>query len=164
MAQALYHSPSASFTLAAASSTLPAYIIANTDTNHGLMLKKYRISMSGTGAASVLVQIVATGTAATAAGTSTANTAAPLQVAGRTVTAGGITIGQCNYTAARTTETYTILDEFYMTNNNTVIYDYPWGDEPDVGVGVATFGSGFGVLFTSGTPVASTVDMWVARI
>jgi hypothetical protein len=161
MAQALYHAYSASFTMSAASTTLPAFVIAQTDALHAMQLKKYRVAMAGTGGASVQVTIAATAAAA-AAGTTSAGTIT--QVAGRTVTAGGITVCGYNYTAARTTETYIIVDEFYMPNNGTVIYDYPPGDEPDTGIGVATFGSGFAAFFALGTPVAATIDMWVSRI
>jgi hypothetical protein len=69
-----------------------------------------------------------------------------------------------NYTAARTTETYTIIDEITLTNNVTVIYDYPPGDEPDCQLGIATYGTGFFCFVQAGTPVAMTVDMWVNRI
>ncbi len=161
MAQALYHAYSPSFTMAAASTTLPAMIVANTDTLHATSLKKYRIAMSGTGSASVLCQLFSTNTAATATGTSTAAT---LSQAGGRVISSGDYLTNCNYTAARTTETYIILDEFYLVNNQTVIYDYPPGDEPDCPIGVSTYGSGFGLFLASGTPVATSVDMWFTRI
>lgn len=163
MPQALYHGYSAGqFTMSAASSTLPALVIANTDTNHALMLKKYRIGMGGTGSASVTFQIAATSTSATALGTSTAGTI--VQTGGRTLANGGISIVGANYTAARTTEAYVIIDEITLVNNQTLIYDYPWGDEPDCPLGVATYGAGFAVFITAGTPVVTTVDLWVARI
>lgn len=162
MPQVLIHGYSSPFTLASASATLPAFTLANTDANCALMLKKYRIGMSGTGAASVTVQIAASNAGASAAGTSTAATSA--QVGGRAIGVLGVSVANQNYTAARTSETYTIIDEITMVNNQTVIYDYPWGDEPDCPVGVATFGAGFHVFFTAGTPVSSTVDLWVVRI
>lgn len=162
MPQVLIHGYSPQFTMAGNSTTLPAFALTNTDANSGLMLKKYRIGMAGTGAASVTVQLAVTNAAATAAGTSTAGATA--QTGGRAIGVLGVSVCQCNYTAVRTTETYTIIDEITMVNNQTVIYDYPWGDEPDCGVGVATYGSGFFAFFTAGTPVASTVDLWVARI
>jgi hypothetical protein len=162
MAQALYHGYTGSFTMAAASTTLPAFVIANTDANHALQLKKYRIGMAGTGSASVTFQLFATSTAATALGTSTAGTIT--QSAGRIMANGGITICGYNYTAARTTETYIVVDELTIVNNQTVVYDYPWGDEPDCPLGVATNGAGLGVFISSGTPVATTIDVWVSRI
>ena len=162
MAQALYHGYSTQFTLAAASTTLPAFVIANTDTNHALKLVKFRIGFAGTGSASMTFQVFATSTAATAAGTTTAATVA--QSAGRLYANGGITVCNQNYTAARTTETYVIVDTQTIVNNQTYTYDYAYGDEPDCPLGVATFGAGFGVFFSQGTPPAATVDMWVARI
>lgn len=163
MAQVLYHAYCPQFTLAASSTTLPAFFVGQTDTNHGLQLKKFRIGMAGTGGASVTYQVFASGsTAATAAGTSTAGTI--VQVAGRSITAGGITVCGYNYTAARTTETYVVVDTDTVANNGTIIYDSQPGDEPDCGVGVATFGAGFGVFLSAGTPVATTIDMWFTRI
>lgn len=160
MAQALYHAYSSFFTLSASSSTLPAFFVGNTDVNHALSLKKYRISMAGTGGASVLVQVV-TNAAASAAGTSTAGTIS--QVSGRTIANLGIAVCGYNYTVTRG-DTYAIIEEFWLANNGTIVYDYPPGDEPDCIVGVASsVGAGFGVLFTSGTPVSSSVSMWVSR-
>lgn len=161
MPQALYHGYSAPFTLAASSTTLPALAMVNTDVTCGMMLKKYRIGMGGTGAASVTVQFAVSNATATALGTSTAGTIT--QVGGRVITASNFICGT-NYTAVRTTETYTIIDEITMVNNQTVIYDYPPGDEPDYGIGVATNGAGFFIFISAGTPVSSTFDMWVNRI
>lgn len=161
MSRALYQGYSASFTMSAASTTLPAFVLANTDALHGLSLCKYRVAMGGTGGASVQVTIAQTVTGASAAGTNTGGTI--VQANGRVMAGGGITICGTNYTAARTTETYAIIDEFYMPNNGTVIYDYPPGDEPDCVLGTATYGGGFAMFFAVGTPVASTVSMWVAR-
>lgn len=161
MAQALYHGYAAPFTMAAASTTLPAFVLANTDALHALSLKKYRIAMGGTGGASVTVQIAQTVTGASAAGTNTAGTI--VQAAGRVLAGGGITICGSNYTVARTTETYAVIEQFDLANNGTVIYDYPPGDEPDCVLGTATFGGGFAVFFSAGTPVSSTVDLWVVR-
>ena len=119
MSRALYQGYSASFTMAAASTTLPAFVIANTDALHGLSLCKYRIAMGGTGGASVQVTIAQTVTGASAAGTTSAGTI--VQTNGRVMAGGGITVCGYNYTAARTTETYAIIDEFYLANNGTVV-------------------------------------------
>lgn len=163
MGRALYHGYSSQFTLAASSTTLPAFVIANTDNLHAMQLEKYRIGMAGTGSASVTFQVFATSTAATAAGTSTAATVT--QASGRIMAIGGISVCNQNYTGARTTETYIVVDEVTMVNNQTIIYDYQQsGDNPDCPLGVATFGAGFGIFLSSGTPVATTIDMWVSRI
>lgn len=162
MPQALYHAYSNQFTLASSSTTLPAFFVGNTDTNHALELVKFRIGMAGTGSASVTFQVFASNAGATGLGTSTAGTIT--QSAGRIYAAGGISVCGYNYTAARTTETYIIIDEQTIVNNQTYTYDYDFGREPDCPLGVATDASGFGIFFSAGTPVASTVNMWVARI
>lgn len=161
MSRALYHGYAAPFAMAAASTTLPALVLANTDALHGLNLCKYRIGMAGTGGASVTVQIAQTVTGASAAGTNTAGTI--VQASGRVMAGGGISIIGSNYTAARTTETYAVIEQFDMPNNGTILFDYPPGDEPDCVLGTATFGGGFAVFFSAGTPVSSTVDLWVSR-
>src|ERR1700722_8002671 len=161
MAQAVYHAYSGSFTMSAASTTLPAMVIANTDSLHAISLKKCRIGIGGTGGASVQVTIAATAAAA-AAGTTTAGTI--VQTSGRTLAGGGISVVGYNYTAARTSETYAIVDQpGWMPNNGLIEYDYPPGDEPDCALGVATFGAGFAVFLAAGTPVATTIDLWVTR-
>jgi len=149
--------------MAGSSTTLPAFWIANTDTLHALQIEKYRIGMSGTGSASVTFQLAVSNANATALGTSTAGTIA--QTAGRLMANGGISVCGYNYTAARTTETYIIVDEITLVNNQTIVYDYQGaGDNPDCPLGVATNGSGVGMFISSGTPVATTIDMWVSRI
>ena len=163
MAQVLYHGYSPSFTLAAASTSLPAFRIANTDTQHALQIKKYRIGMSGTGSASVTFQLFCESTGASATGTSTALTGL-VQVGGRVLAAGGIAVSGCNYTVTPTSAVFQIVDELTIVNNQTVVYDYPFGDEPDCVLGTATGGAGVGVLISSGTPVATTIDVWVSRI
>jgi hypothetical protein len=163
MAQVLYHGYSPSFTMAGSSSSLPAFRIANTDTLHALQLKKYRIGMGGTGSASVTFQIFCESTGGTTAGTSTALTGIS-QVGGRVLAAGGIAVSGCNYTGAPASAVFQIVDEITLVNNQTIVYDYPWGDEPDCVLGTATGGAGVGMLITSGTPVATTIDMWVSRI
>jgi len=163
MAQVLYHGYSPQFTMAAASATLPAFRIANTDTAHALQIKKYRIGMAGTGSASCTFQVFCESTGASAAGTSTALTAIS-QVGGRVLAAGGIAVSGCNYTVTPTSAVFQIVDEITLVNNQTIVYDYPWGDEPDCVLGTATGGAGVGVLLSSGTPVATTIDMWISRI
>lgn len=163
MSQVLYHGFSPQFTMAGASTTLPAFRLANTDTNHAMMLKKWRIGMAGTGSASVTFQVFYDNTGGSTAGTSTALTAVT-QIEGRILAVGGISVSGCNYTAAPTSEAFTVVDEVTIVNNQTVVYDYPSGDEPDCVLGTATGGAGFGMFIASGTPVATTIDMWVARI
>ena len=163
MAQILYHGYSPAFTFAAASTSLPLFAFTNIDANCGCQLKKYRIGLGGTGNASVTLQIATTNVAATAAGTSTAGTI--VQDLGRVITnTGSFNVCNYNYTGARTTETYNVVDTYQVANNVTIIYEYPGGDEPDQGIGVATFGSGFFVFFSAGTTVSTTVDMWLSRI
>ena len=162
MAQVLYHGFSPSFTMAAASTTLPAFRMAQTDTTYAMQIKKYRIGCGGTGSASVTFQIFTESTGASATGTSTALTAIN-QVGGRVI-AWGNSVSGCNYTAAPTSAVFQVVDEITIVNNQTIVYDYPWGDEPDCVLGTATGGAGVGVLLSSGTPVATTIDMWVSRI
>lgn len=163
MSQVLYHGFSPAFTMAGASTTLPAFRLANTDTLHAMMLKKYRIGMSGTGSASCTFQIFYDNTGGSTAGTSTALTGVT-QIGGRILAVGGISVSGCNYTAAPTGEAFTVVDEVTLVNNQTLIYDYPFGDEPDCVLGTATGGAGFGMFLSAGTPVSTTIDMWVARI
>lgn len=132
--------------------------INSTATDFGLQIVKFRLSFNGVTAGNtpVLVRFY-TDNGATA-GTSTAGTIT--QSSGRVIAATNITAGY-NYTAEPTTKTY-LGDEYGLTpNGGTLVYDYPFGDEPDY------FNSGnssFGMEITPAQQVGVKATVWFSRV
>lgn len=144
----------APFTSLATLQTVVAVVNAATDC--GVQLKKYRIAFNGVTAANPPVTVRFYTTGNTTAGTSTALTIS--QVSGRTFAIANITAAG-GYTAEPTTKSYT-GDEFLLTpNGGTVIYDFPLGDEPDMG---AT--STYGMEMTASVAVGTVGSVWFTRI
>ncbi len=160
MAQVLYHFYSPSFT-PTPSSTNVAFYATNGDSNCAMSLKKYRVSISGNGGASVLLQFFATSTVATGNAGSLSGSVA--QVAGRTIATTQL-FAQYNFVSQRASETYSILDSFWLANNETILYDYQPGDEPDCIIGNFSYGTGFGLFVVQGTVAPMTVDMFCVKI
>ena len=80
------------------------------------------------------------------------------QLSGRTITLANITAAG-GYTAEPTTKAY-IGDGFLLTpNGGTVIYDYPLGDEPDIGTA-----STIGIEITASVAVGTEVNLVFTRI
>lgn len=142
------------FTSTTAAQTVGAIVNAATDC--GVQLKKYRLAYNGVTATNPPVTVRFFTTNNATAGTSTSLTIA--QVSGRTLTLANITAGG-GYTAEPTTKTYN-HDAFLLTpNGGTVIYDFPLGDEPDIGTAAT-----IGLEHTASVAVGTEVSLWFTRI
>lgn len=116
-----------------AATTLKTVVGVNATANFGMVLKKYRIGFDGVTASAVPVYVeICNSTFATnvpGSGVTTAETV--FQTYGKGITAGFV--GARNWTSEPTVNTP--MDAFLLTpNGGTVIYDYPLGDCPDLGV------------------------------
>lgn len=105
--------------------------------NFGCVLKKYRIGFDGVTASAVPVYVeicnctFATNNPATGGAVNTVETL--WQIYGKGIT-GGFTVARA-WTAGNEPTVVSPMDSFLLTpNGGTVIYDYPLGDCPDVGV------------------------------
>lgn len=142
------------FTSTTAAQTVGAIVNAATDC--GVQLKKYRLAYNGVTATNPPVTVRFFTTGNTTAGTSTSLTIT--QVSGRTLTLANITAAG-GYTAEPTTKSYS-GDAFLLTpNGGTVIYDFPLGDEPDIGTA-----STIGLEHTASVAVGTEVSLWFTRI
>lgn len=127
-------------------------------TDFGLMLKKVHVGLTGTNAANtpVTVRLFSATYATNPPGTSSTSST-PIQVSGRTLAATNM-LGAYLWTAEPTVKTY--IDSFAVTpNGGTVVYDVPFGDEPDT----PALGSGFGIELTPAQSVGLVGALWVAR-
>jgi hypothetical protein len=121
--------------------------------NFGCVLKKYRIAFDGVTASAIPVYVEICNCTFAGAGTATAETV--WQVYGKGITA-GFTVFR-NYSAEPTV--VSPLDTFTLTpNGGTVIYDYPLGDCPDVGVS-----NGFVIRCTAPAAVNMRGSLWFER-
>lgn len=104
----------------------------NATANFGCVLKKYRVSFDGVTASAIPVYVEICNCTFATNVPGTASTAETLwQNYGKGIT-GGFTVAR-NWTTEPTV--ISPLDTFDLTpNGGTVIYDYPLGDCPDVGV------------------------------
>lgn len=105
--------------------------------NFGCVLKKYRVAFDGVTASAVPVYVEicnctwATNTPAAGGAVNTVETL--WQIYGKGIT-GGFTVAR-DWAAASQPTVISPMDAFLLTpNGGTVIYDYPLGDCPDVGV------------------------------
>ena len=133
-----------------------AIAVVNAATDCGVQLKRYRIGFNGVTASNspVLVRFFSTGN--TTAGTSTASTIT--QSSGRTLAITNITCASM-YTAEPTTKTY-FGDEFPLTpNGGVIVYDFPLGDEPDIGIS-----STIGMEILATVAVGVSASFWFTRI
>lgn len=118
--------------VALAAATAKSVIGVNATANFGCVLKKYRIGFDGISASAVPVYVEICNCTFATNPPGTASTSETVwQTYGKGITAG--------FTVARnwTTEPTVVsdLEAFLLTpNGGTVIYDYPLGDCPDVGV------------------------------
>src|SRR5882757_3713952 len=113
--------------------TLKTVVGVNATANFGMVLKKYRISFDGVTASAVPVYVeICNSTFASTPPSGTNNTLETVfQTYGKGITAGFV--GARNWTVEPTVNTP--MDAFLLTpNGGTVIYDYPLGDCPDLGV------------------------------
>lgn len=125
--------------------------------NFGCVLKKYRVSFDGVTASAVPVYVeICNCTFATNPPNGTANTLETTwQNYGKGITAGFITAR--NWSTEPTV--VSPLDTFDLTpNGGTVIYDFPLGDCPDVGVS-----TGFIIRCTAPAAVNFRGGLWFER-
>jgi hypothetical protein len=147
MAKAGYAAPGGAAIALVAATTKTVWGV-NATAAFGVDLKKFRISTDGVTATAVPILVEACfATFATNAPGTASTTITPVQVYGRTITAG--------FTAARswTTEptVLTPFDEFWLDpNKSTVLYDVPLGDTPDTPVSN-------GIAFRMNAPAAVNV-------
>ena len=156
MAQVMYgvSTGAAPFTSTTAVQTVLAIVNAATDC--GVQIKKFRIAFNGVTAANPPVTVRFFTTNNATAGTSSASTIT--QTSGRSIVFTNITAAQ-QYTAELTTKTY-VGEEFLLTpNGGTVIYDYPLGDEPDIGIS-----SSYGMEITASVAVGVSAAFSFTRI
>lgn len=136
--------------------TAKSVIGVNATANFGAVLKKYRVSFDGVTASAipVFVEICNCTFATNVPGTnSTAETV--WQNYGKAITA-GFTVAR-NWTVEPTV--VSPLDTFTLTpNGGTVIYDFPLGDCPDVGVS-----NGFVIRCTAPAAVNFRGALWFER-
>lgn len=136
--------------------TAKSVIGVSATANFGCVLKKYRIAFDGVTASAIPVYVeICNATFATNA-PGTASTAETLwQVYGKGIT-GGFTVAR-NWTTEPTV--VSPLDTFTLTpNGGTVLYDYPLGDCPDVGVS-----NGFVIRCTAPAAVNMRGSLWFER-
>ena len=133
-----------------------ACAVVNAATDCGVQIKRYRLAFNGVTATNppVTVQFFTTNNAT--AGTSTALTIA--QTSGRTLAIANITAAG-GYTVEPTTKTYTQESFLLSPNGGLVIYDYPFGEEPDMGVS-----STYGLEITASAAVGVEASVWFTRI
>jgi hypothetical protein len=155
MAQIIYGTSTgaAPFTSTTAIQTVIAVVNAATDC--GIQLKKYKISFNGAIATNPPVTVRLFSTNNATAGTSTAGTIT--RHSGLSVVTTNLSAA-FQYTVEPTTKTY--IDEFLLTpNGGTVIYDYPLGDEPEVGIS-----STLGLEITASVAVGVAASLLFTRI
>jgi hypothetical protein len=156
MAQIQYSASTGASYVTSTTAVQTALAIVNAATDCGVQLKRYRIGFNGVTASNspVLCRFFSTNNAT--AGTSTASTIS--QESGRTLAIANITCASM-YTVEPTTKTY-FGDGFSLTpNGGTVIYDFPLGDEPDIGIS-----STFGLEILATVAVGVQASFWFTRI
>lgn len=127
-----------------------------TTANHGVDLKKIRVSFDGVtpSAVPVLVEVGLCTFATNGPGTNSTNVT-PVQAYGRHAATG--------FTAARAWSSeptvITVIEEFLLTpNGGLVMYDWPLGDSPD-----SALGEGFVIRCTAPAEVNVRASMWFER-
>ena len=130
MAQIQYGASTGAAYVTSTAAIQTAIAVVNAATDFGVQVKKWRLGFNGVTAANSPVLVRFFSTANTTAGTSTAVTIT--QLSGRTLAQTNVTAAAM-YTAEPTTKTY-FGDEWSLTpNGGTIVYDFPLGDEPDIG-------------------------------
>ncbi|MEU4410772.1 hypothetical protein AB0F88_40230 [Streptosporangium sp. NPDC023963] len=127
-----------------------------TTANHGVDLKKIRVSFPGVTASEVpvLIEVCLCTFGANPPGTASSSVT-PTQVYGRTASTG--------FTAAKTWTTeptaITVVEEFLLTpNGGLLLYDWPLGDTPD-----SPLGEGFLLRCTAPATASVRAAMWFER-
>lgn len=133
----------------------------NAAATFGCVLKKYRVAFDGVTASAVPVYVeicnctFATNPPSTGGAVNTVETV--WQNYGKGITA-GFTVARA-WTAGNEPTVVSPLDTFLLTpNGGTVIYDYPLGDCPDVGVS-----NGFLIRCTAPAAVNVRGSLWFER-
>lgn len=133
-----------------------AILVRNGASDFGLQIKKFRISFTGVTASNPPVLVRAFTTDNTSNGTSTA--VSITQSSGRVIGTTG-TLCVVNFSVEPTNKTY-LGEEFLLTpNGGTLIYDYPYGDEPDL-----PNNSSFGLEITPSAAVGVLAAIYFTRI
>jgi len=142
--------------VALAAATAKSVVGVNATANFGCVLKKYRIGFDGVTATAVPVYVeICNCTFATNVPGTASTTETLWQVYGKGIT-GGFTVAR-NWTTEPTV--VSPLDAFLLTpNSGTVLYDYPLGDCPDVGVS-----NGFVIRCTAPAVVNVRATLWFER-
>ena len=156
MAQIQYSASTGASYVTSTTAIQTAIAIVNAATDCGVQIKRYRIGFNGVTASNspVLVRFFSTNNAT--AGTSTAATIS--QESGRTFAIANITAATM-YTAEPTVKTY-FGDSLSLTpNGGTVVYDFPLGDEPDIGAS-----STFGIEILATVAVGVQASLWFTRV
>jgi hypothetical protein len=156
MAQIQYAASTGATPFTSTTAVQTVFTVVSAATDCGVQLKKYRLAYNGTTATNPPVTVRFFSTNNATAGTGTALTIG--QVSGRVLANTNITaLG--GYTAEPTVKTYS-QDAFLLTpNGGTVIYDFPLGDEPDIG-----FTSTIGLEHTASVAVGTEAALWFTRI
>lgn len=156
MAQIQYAASTGATPFVSTTSAQTAIALVNAATDCGLQIKRYRIAFNGVTAANPPVTCRFFTTNNATAGTSTALTIG--QQSGRVFAIANITAAG-GYTVEPTVKTYT-QDAFLLTpNGGLVIYDFPEGQEPDIGAS-----STFGLEITASVAVGVEASLWFTRI
>ena len=156
MAQIQYACSTGATPFTSTTAVQTALAIVNAATDCGVQVKRYRLGFTGVTAANTPVTVRFFTTNNATAGTSSASTIA--QTSGRTLAITNITAAQ-QYTVEPTTKTYS-QDAFVLTpNGGLVIYDFPLGDEPDMGTA-----STYGLEITAAQAVGTEASLWFTRI
>jgi hypothetical protein len=127
-----------------------------TTANHGVDLKKFRVSFDGVTASAVpvLIEVCSATFGANAPGTNSTSTTVR-QDYGRLAGTGFTTAR--NWTAEPTT--LAVIEEFLLTPNaGTIFYDWPLGDSPD-----SPLGEGFVIRCTAPATVNVRSTLWFER-
>lgn len=134
--------------------------VVNSCTDAGLQLVKFRIGFNGVTASNPPGIIRAYTTDGTANGT---YGSAPTVTQTTGFRVGTVNLAGGAFASAEpTTKTY--IDEFSLTpNGGTLVYDFPLGDEPEVGV-KGTNGTVLGIDLSGITAVGVSAAMWFSRI
>jgi hypothetical protein len=152
------YSVNTSAAVALAAGTAKTILGVNATANFGCVLKKYRISFDGVTASAVPVYVeICNCTFATNVPGTNSTSETIWQNYGKGITAGFT--GARAWTAANEPTVISPLDTFTLTpNGGTVIYDFPLGDCPDVGVS-----NGFVIRCTAPAIVNARGALWFER-
>jgi hypothetical protein len=129
-----------------------------TTANHGVDLKKFRVSFDGVTASAVpvLVEICAATFAGNPPGTN--STSVTIRQDYGRLASTGFTAAKA-WTAGNEPTSLTVIEEFLLTPNaGTIFYDWPLGDSPD-----SALGEGFAIRCNAPATVNVRATLWFER-